>query len=109
MILDFNKLEATAMHNFKGGEKDMLAKMYLDDLNRIMVSRLEPGASIGYHLHDKGSEIIFVLEGTGTATYDGKEEIVKPGMCQYCPKGHSHGLANRSDEELVFFAVVPAQ
>lgn len=109
MVIDFNKMEETAMPEFKGGKKETIARMYLDDLNRIMVAKLEPGASIGYHLHDKGSEAIFILEGTGTATFDGKEEIVTGGMCQYCPKGHSHGLENKSDEDLVFFAVVPAQ
>ena len=36
----------------------------------------------------------------------GKPIIV---MCHYCPKGHSHGLFNDGDEDLVFFAVVPAQ
>jgi Mannose-6-phosphate isomerase len=109
MVIDFNHMEEVAIPEFKGGKKEIISRTFLDDINRIMVSKLEPGASIGYHLHDKGSEIIFILEGTGTALYDGKEEIVSAGMCQYCPKGHSHGLENKGEEDLVFFAVVPVQ
>lgn len=109
MIIDFNNMESKMLPEFKGGEGVTEARMYLDDLNRIMVMKLKPGASIGYHLHDKGSEIIYVIEGKGTAVYDGEDETVSAGMCQYCPKGHSHGLKNTGDEDLVFFAVVPEQ
>ncbi len=37
------------------------------------------------------------------------EELLKPGDCHYCPKGHAHSLINDSGGELEFFAVVPQQ
>ncbi len=109
MIIDFSAMEETVLPNFKGGEKEMRANMYVDGMNRIMRCRLVPGASIGLHVHDTGSEIIFFLEGSGKAVYDGREERVQAGMCHYCPKGHSHTLINDTDRDLVFYAVVAQQ
>ena len=68
---------------------------------------LEP--SIGLHTHDTSSEIIYILKGRGKVLYDGGYEEVEEGLCHYCPKGHEHSLINDSDEDLIFFAVVPEQ
>lgn len=109
MILDFTKMDVTVLENFKGGEKELSAHMFYDGVNRIMHGTLIPGASIGLHTHDNGSEIIYVLKGRGKVLYDEGEEAVFEGMCHYCPKGHTHSLINNSQEDLVFFAVVPEQ
>lgn len=108
-MIDFNTMPETVLHRFKDGEGDTHARMYVDDLNRIMKSRLEPGCSIGLHIHDTSSEIIFILSGTGTALLDGTEETLAPGTCHYCPKGHTHTLLNTGTEDLIFYAVVPQQ
>lgn len=109
MMIDFNSMEEKILPEFKGGEKEYHAKMHTDELNKIMYGTLIPGASIGMHTHDTGSEIIYFLKGNGRAVYDGKEERVSAGMCHYCPKGHAHTLINDSDADLVFFAVVTEQ
>ncbi len=109
MILDFSKMDLTVLKNFKGGEKEYAAHMFLDEHNRIMHGTLIPGASIGMHTHEDSSEIIYILQGNGIAYYDGGEEKVSPGVCHYCPKGHTHSLVNTGSEDLVFFAVVPKQ
>lgn len=109
MIIDFKNVELQVMKNFKGGEKEYAAHIYADNLNKIMHGRLIPGASIGMHTHETGSEIIYILEGSGKVLYDNVEERVSVGMCHYCPKGHAHSLINDTNEDLVFFAVVPEQ
>ncbi|MBQ2865241.1 MAG: cupin domain-containing protein [Clostridia bacterium] len=109
MLIDFGNIPLSVLPNFKGGEKQMETNMYLDELNRIMYSRLVPGASIGEHVHDTSSEMIFILSGKGTAVTDGVKEICTVGKCHYCPKGSTHTLINDGDEDLVFFAVVPQQ
>jgi mannose-6-phosphate isomerase-like protein (cupin superfamily) len=109
MKIDFKKMEAAVLPQFKGGEKQMVAKMYVDEHNRIMLSKLEPGASIGIHCHDTSSEIIFILNGHGKAICEGIEESLSEGDCHYCPKGQTHTLINNSTEDLLFFAVVPQQ
>ena len=85
MIFDIKNEKSENIPNFKGGEKFFTA------------------------LHDTNSEIIYFLSGKGTVLYDGEKLAVEAGQCHYCPKGHSHSLINDSDEDLVFFAVVPNQ
>lgn len=109
MIINFRDMEETILTEFYGGNKELRAYMHNDGLNKIMRAKLVPGASIGLHTHEAGSEIIYVLEGKGKVLYDGNYEDVKAGTCHYCPKGHSHSLINDSEEDLIFFAVVPVQ
>ena len=109
MLVDFAKIDETVITNFYDGSNDTIAKMFSDDLNRIIYGRLEPGSSIGYHHHENGSEIIYILSGMGKVLYDDEKENIAAGMCHYCPKGHSHSLINESTSDLIFFAVVPQQ
>ena len=50
-----------------------------------------------------------LLTPAGTVEDDGTLLPLQAGDCHYCPKGHTHSLINNSDEDLVFFAVVPVQ
>jgi mannose-6-phosphate isomerase-like protein (cupin superfamily) len=109
MLIDFSTLDETVVKNFRGGEKDTHARMFADENNRIMYIKLKPGASIGFHKHDAGSEIVYILQGKGTALFDSAEEDLQAGICHYCPKGHAHSLINNGQEDLIFFAVVPNQ
>ena len=98
MIIDFKEIEEQILPSFKGGEKEMHARIFSDDKAKIMCNRLQPGASIGYHKHEQNCEIIYLLKG---------EITLLPGQVHYCPIGHSHSLMNKTKEELQFFAVVP--
>lgn len=109
MRIDFENIEEKALPQFKGGEKEYNVKMYTDALNKIMKGRLVPGASIGMHTHDTGSEIISITKGNGCAIFDGTRIALKAGDVHYCPKGHSHSLINDSSLDLEFFAVVCEQ
>lgn len=108
-MIDLNKLSETVIHNFYGGEGDTVARMFVDDKNKIMKGKLAPGYSIGMHCHETSSEIIFILSGVGTVVLDGEQEILTTGTCHYCQKGQSHTLINNGAEDLVFYAVVPQQ
>ncbi len=109
MKIDFNKISVEKIPNFKGGEKEIEAQMYFDGLNRIMKATLHPGASIGMHLHENSSEIIFISEGKGVVLYDNEKIEIQSGECHYCPLGHSHSLINNSKSDLSFTAIVPMQ
>ena len=107
MIIKFNEIQETEMKNFKGGEKSVFAKMIVDNNNRIMLSKLIPGSSIGEHTHENSSEIIFVIEGRGIIVCDGEKEVIEAGECHYCKKGSTHTFINNSKENIIFYAVVP--
>ncbi len=107
MYIDFENMQTKSLPNFKGGEKTFFADMFDGGNAKIMRGRLESGASIGFHTHEDNCEVIFILGGKGKVKYDDTEEKLSVGSCHYCPKGHSHSLINDSDEDLIFFAVVP--
>ena len=67
---------------------------------------LEPGCSIGYHLHDKDAELFYILSGTADYNDDGEILPVSAGDVTICPTGHSHGIANHSDETVELVAVI---
>ena len=114
MIIDFNQIEETVFPNFKGGEKEFSANMFFDGTNRMFKGCLVPGATIGMHTHEDSCEVIFILKGRGVILEKNQEgedtaSAVSEGDCLYCPKGGSHSLQNNSDENLIFYAVVPKQ
>ena len=107
MIINFNEMEAIKHERFKGGTKHLEVKIFTDENNKILSGRLVPGASIGIHTHESNSETIFIVEGKGQVLFQGELEAVEVGMCHYCPQGAEHSLINNSEEDLVFYAVVP--
>ena len=109
MIYNFEEIGEEIIINFKGGEKYAKAKFAGDDKVKILHGILEPGCSIGIHEHTDDCEIVYCLAGQATVYMDGNEEILKAGMCHYCPKGHTHGMKNEGSETFVMFAVVPKQ
>ena len=109
MILDFQDIPLRTLEHFKGGEKQLLARMYDDEGGKILLGTLVPGASIGLHTHDDSSETMYFLKGKGKVLYDGTPEYVYAGAVHHCPKGHAHCLVNDGDEDLVFLGVVPKQ
>lgn len=115
MLIKFDEIGTSIFPKFKGGEKEFAADMFFDGTNRIFKGRLIPGATIGMHTHDDSCEIIFIISGHGTVLEHAPEtdrisQTVCPGDCLYCPKGHTHSLMNTTtDEDLVFYAVVPKQ
>ncbi len=107
MIIDFRNIEEKVIENFRGSEKSLRLRAYADEDNKIMMGRLEPGASVGLHTHEGNSEIVYVLSGSGKAVYKDETMKLEAGMCHYCPKGCGHMVINDGDEDMVFFAVVP--
>ena len=44
MIIDFPNIPEQRLPNFKGGEKEYIARMFFDGQNRIMYGRPDAGA-----------------------------------------------------------------
>lgn len=107
MIIDYSKIVEETLLKFRGGEGELITRNYVDSENKIMMSRLKPGASSGYHKHEGNSEIVYIISGKGHFCYDDTTEAFKAGDVHYCPMGHSHAMFNDGDEDLVYFAIVP--
>ena len=67
---------------------------------------LRPGCSIGYHLHDKDSELFYIMKGTAEYNDNGTMYTVSAGDVTICPVGGSHGIANRTEEIVELVAVI---
>ena len=78
----------------------------LDKVNLFAVNTLPPGSSIGVHPHSTEGEAYVILQGQATVTEDGQDFLLNPGDAEYCTDGHSHGIANDSEEPLVFLAII---
>ena len=109
MVIDFLNMEEKPVEGFKGGIGITNLRKFENELGKIIMGRLEPGATIGIHTHETNRETIYIISGTADFIYDDGTEQVGAGGCHYCPKGHSHSMINNGKEDIVFFAVVPEQ
>lgn len=67
---------------------------------------LEPGASIGYHQHDKETEYFIFIAGSGIVNDNGAEHPVKSGDVMVTGNGASHSVKNTGTVPLVFNAII---
>ena len=59
---------------------------------------LNPGSSIGYHVHEQDAELFYFLNGT--------DVNVRAGDVAICETGHGHGVTNTGEDVLEFVAVI---
>ena len=67
---------------------------------------LNPGCSIGYHIHEKDAELFYIMKGTAEYNDNNVIRIVKAGDVTICPTGQGHGIANKTDEVVELVAVI---
>ncbi len=68
--------------------------------------RLRPGMSIGYHVHEKETELFDFLSGKGRAQDDEAFYDVSAGDSIATPSGHGHAIECVGEEDLVIVAVI---
>lgn len=89
------------MHKIAEGVDELFGKGRL--FNRMVV---EPGNSIGEHMHEGDNEIFYFLSGTGEYNDNGTIVQVGPGDTTVCCDGETHGLVNTGDVPLEFIALI---
>ena len=67
---------------------------------------LKPGCSLGYHVHSDNAEAYYILSGEGEYDDNGEIRTVKPGDVTYTSDGKGHSLENKSQNDLVFIALI---
>ena len=67
---------------------------------------LNPGCSIGYHIHEKDAELFYIMKGTAEYNDNNVIRIVKAGDVTICPTGQGHCIANKTDEVVELVAVI---
>ncbi|MFF5145034.1 cupin domain-containing protein [Streptomyces sp. NPDC013157] len=96
-------------HRQVGGEgicrwKMLMNGMHLEgEWNCVEYVVIEPGASVGEHVHLRTEEIYYIVKGHAVVTMDGVEIHAKAGDLITTPIGSSHSIANRGGEDMHFF------
>ena len=107
---EFVKEERTAMRGGNGTVKMEHIWKKGDGLNSNvrMYSKLilEPGTSIGYHVHENEEEVFLVLEGRAEVTDNGEKAILETGDSIVTRHGESHSVACYGETPLVLLAVI---
>ena len=67
---------------------------------------LNPGCSIGFHIHEGDSELFYIIEGEAEYNDNGDIKKVSAGDVMICPPGTGHGIENTSDTPTEFIAVI---
>ena len=67
---------------------------------------LKSGCSIGFHVHEKDSELFYILKGTAEYNDNGILRSVTAGDVTICPAGTGHGIENKGDETVELVAVI---
>ena len=71
------------------------------------IGTLEPGHSVGYHVHEEDMEICFFLEGEGIVQeQDGTEIKIGPGDTNIVDVGQGHMITNTGKTSLKYLAVI---
>ncbi len=82
-------------------EEDMLGAIRL--YSKITIP---PYCEFGHHEHEGEEETYYILSGEGMYEDDGKAMPAEPGDVFVCKDGHSHGIKNTGEENLVFIALI---
>lgn len=112
MIKRKNDFATEIRENMRGGDGkvelcNFITPSELCDKGRLFGTiKLEPGCSIGYHIHENDSELFYILEGEGVYTDGEKQETLFSGDVAICPAGTGHSIKNNTDKALVFVALI---
>ena len=99
--------------NMLGGDgqvaiREILLKgEYKGNARLVGTITLEPGCSIGAHVHENEEEIFYIIKGTATYNDNGETVLLSEGDSCLCLGGQEHSIANRMTEGTVqLFAVI---
>lgn len=114
MFMKYEEMKPLLRDSFKGGEGGGWSRFLLppdsqiegSSFSMIAENTLNPGSSIGYHLHDEDDELFVILDGEGVYREDDVEYSVAKGDMMLLRKGHQHGLSNTSEISMKLLAVI---
>jgi mannose-6-phosphate isomerase-like protein (cupin superfamily) len=112
MIKRNSSYEMRVSENMRGGAgtvkiEHLLSPDELNNKGRLFAKiTLEPGTSIGSHVHEGEMESYYIV--SGKAEYDDAGETITlyPGDTTHTPVGGEHAIMNAGSETLVFIALI---
>ena len=96
----------------RGGEgvaviESLLTPSELYDKGRLFAKiTLEPGSSIGPHVHDGEMEAFFIVSGVAELNDNGETGTLTPGDTALTPSGEEHSVKSIGDTPLEMIALI---
>ena len=112
MIKKAEDMKTAYNENMRGGNGTVELTSFatpeeLNNKGRLFANiTLKPGCSIGYHVHEKDSELFYVMKGEALYNDNGVESVVSAGDVMLCPAGTGHSVANNGQEDVELCAVI---
>ncbi len=79
----------------------------MNDKGRVFAhTTLNPGCSIGYHVHNGDTEIYYIYSGTAEYNDNGVIKIVESGDITFTPNGEGHGIKNVGSVPVEIIALI---
>lgn len=112
MIKNFQDFNTEQRENMRGGDGTVTVTSFVsaEELNgkgrlfgKIV---LKPGCGIGFHVHEKDSELFYIMKGTATYDDNGVKTTVTAGNVTLTPAGTGHSIKNEGDEDVELIALI---
>lgn len=112
MIRNDGSYPRETRENMRGGNGSVLieylcTKEELNSATRLCARlTLEPGCSIGFHVHDDEEEVFHIISGKGTVNDAGADRAIQAGDTILTGNGAGHAIAANEDSTLVLLALI---
>ncbi len=114
VIVREEDMKKVCRSEMRGGKGEVSLGFSLDgetqiegsSFNMVATVNLDPGSSIGYHIHENDEEMYQILSGYGLYSDNGRDVEIKRGDVMVCPRGEGHSIANTGKDPLIFIAVI---
>lgn len=107
-----DRITETHEHKF-GGDGSIFVRSLtngneeLNNKGRVFAhTTLQPGCSIGYHVHENESELYYIYSGCGEFDDNGTILPIEVGDVTITPSGCGHAIKNTGKEPLEFIALI---
>ena len=112
MIKRNGSIDVQVVENLRGGEgsltiENLLTPDELYNKGRLFAKMsLEPGVSVGYHVHEGEMESYHILSGEAEYGDNGKTVKLSAGDTTLTLNGEGHSIKNIGDTTLEFIALI---
>lgn len=110
MVTAKNEQVLTLREHMRGGagtaQLTALLSQLPENARLFSTIRLAPGASIGYHVHEKETELFYFVQGNGQVDDNGQTVRVSAGDAMATFNGQGQSVVNDGQEDLVLVAAI---
>jgi len=112
MVKRSSSYEVQVNENMRGGDgsvkiEHLLTKDELNNKGRLFAKIiLEPGCSIGHHIHEGEMEAFYIISGEAEYDDNGESVTLKPGDTTHTPGGSGHGIKSVGSIPLEMIALI---